>query len=142
MAQYNISTGPLYEAGEYFGLAADELEAARERLAAVLAGWQGQAPDDIRRRLAAAGSAVSEASLSTRDMGRVVKEISEIYANAERRAASGQSHFAHAGMAAPKQASAPVIRKPSGVIFTGESILPEWLRKAALRYEQSGPGIG
>ena len=136
MAEYNVSTGALCEAGDCFSALAAELDSAHERLDAVLAALPENLLD-LRKHLAGAGDSVSEASKKARGFGRALWEISEIYSRAEGAAFAERNEGAGAQTEDMRSNTPPPIRTPSGVSLFGDLIMPEWLQVAVMKYAQS-----
>jgi hypothetical protein len=131
MAQYEVTTNALFDAGERFGKLSIQLDGMNDRLMAVLAQWPDGVPE-LRRRLSGECSAVGETVFSIRAAGRTLKEVANVYAHAERTAFSGSF---------PKKAAVstmvpPPMRKPSGVMLFGDLLMPDWLYTSVLKYEQ------
>ena len=139
MAQYEVHIEALREAAEHFGSAAGQLDAQNDRLGAVL-GELSESLTELRQQLATSKNSIGETTTKTREISLTLKEISEIYAGAERIAfADVNSESSHP--AAPKPLATPItVKKPAFVLF--ENILmPEWLQIAVLKYEQSQTNI-
>jgi len=139
MAQYEVATKALLDAGEQFESALSQLNNLTMRLEATLADWPEALPD-LREALAKEIDGVHKLSADTRNVSRTLYEIVDIYTDAERTAFHPQASTGSGDMhAAPaiNTATPPAIRDNPALLLFGEIVMPEWLQMAVLRYEQS-----
>ena len=133
MAQYEVSAKGLYQAGDDFADAAGQMEAAGERLASVLSGLD-ECLTEFRKPLIRERDAVRDLSGMSREMGRTLHEIAQVYTQAERSVFEAGSGGIESAAAPPKT---PIIRKNPALLLFGDLVIPDWLQLAVLRYEQA-----
>ena len=134
----------MLEAEEQVQSLASELRAALERLGAVHARWQEGIPG-LRNVLASRIGSIEETLGCVKDTARALMGVAGAYAQAERlglgnaaapnapqTAQAPGSAAASAGALSSPLAGAP----PSRVVFGGgETVMPDWLAAAVLKYE-------
>ena len=136
MAEYNVKTGPLDEAGEDLSVLAGEFGRYREGLDSVLANLP-EGMSGMRRHLTAAKDSLFEISKQTRDTGKVLYGIADHYTRAERSAMGGLHRGMNINPAGQQTTTMPKIRGSSGVVLFDRTVMPDWLQMAVLEYEQT-----
>jgi len=136
VAQYSVNTGSLNEAGEDFSIFAAKIGEYRERLESI-SGNLPEGMSAIRRQLAGTREAIYEISGKTRSAGMTLYEVSDHYTKAERDAISGYHRDLETHDANQRNAQLPKIRSSSGTVLFDKTILPSWLQKAVIEFEQS-----
>ena len=138
MAQYEIFSAPLTEAGDALHSISGGLSEVREQLSGILSDL----PEDMhgfRQQIAAECGTIEELCLYAKMLGLTLLEIIEIYARAEQTAfnEAAQNERRPAVNDIPDTlGTPPIIRRTYGVLLSGGPVLPDWLQAAVLKYEQ------
>jgi len=133
MAKYEVSTARLIDAGADFKRFSGGMDDVRRRIDRVITALQDDSLFELKKQLIKETDAVSAAAADAGKMGQTLADVSDIYNRAERSAFAG----GETEPAASPAASVPPIRRPSGFLYFGDLIMPDWLTAAVLRYEQS-----
>ena len=138
MARYEVSTDRLSEAGDIIISFADDLSGMRERFDGVLL----ELPDvlnsfNIHKKIS---GDILDISVLSKGLGRTLKEIADVYCQAEQSAFGAGDCAILEQRPQPQIAPAmqpPAIRQTQSVFLFGDLIMPDWLQAAVLRYEQA-----
>jgi len=136
VAQYSIKTGPLDEAGEDLSILAAELGRYRERVDALLPQLP-EGTDILRRKLTGTKDTIYEISKKTRGIGMALYEIIDHYARAERVACGGHDRDTNKRINNRHNIKVPKIKRSTRKILFDGAIMPDWLKIAILKFEQS-----
>ena len=139
MAEYEVSTDRLSEAGDLIVSFADEMSTLRDELDSALAALP-ETLRDIRMRKQLSAEMEGLRSYVSK-VGRALFEIAAVYANAERLAFAGGSLVPGRSSTQPAAAEAaqriPRVRVSSSILASGELVMPDWLMVAVVKYMQS-----
>ena len=135
MAQYEFSSGFLSETQEQLRYLTIGLNTARDRLNVVLMQWHDNLPE-LRRDLVSVVGRIGNAEDSARKVSQALEEIAEVYAQADKTAFEGGVCQSKPAVTSPV-VTPMTVRKPSGAILFGDLVMPDWLRIAVIKYEQS-----
>ena len=134
MAEYEVYTSQLTQAGNSIQSFADDLNAMRERLDGIVIGLPKNL--QILRGQKQISCNLADMSTYAKRVGRTVSDVVDIYTDADRSAFNGEAQTTQRRR--PRQAvTPPTIRQPNGVLLFGDLITPDWLQAAVLKYEQS-----
>ena len=136
MAQYEVHIPRLCESGENFKMLAVGLDSISRRMENVITALQKESLLKVKKQLITEKDSILKTAAHANTMGRMLLEISDIYALAEKTAFSD---------AVPVQVQqrqefpvvTPNIIKPVGLLLFGELLLPDWIQMAIIKYEQS-----
>ena len=136
MAQYEFSSANIQEALERFRELSADLNAVHEDLNTVLAQWQDTLPEELRRHLGSAAADVANTANYAESTYQTLEKIVEIYTLAEHSAFEGKDYQPQ------KTPTVKIIEPPPGIkpantVLFGDLVLPDWLRAAVIKYEQS-----
>ncbi|MCL2151791.1 MAG: hypothetical protein FWH57_02350 [Oscillospiraceae bacterium] len=135
MARYDITSGPLVEAGDALRLIADGLDEAREQLCGILSDLP-KPLGALRSQITAECEAVEGLRLSAMKFEQVLIEVLDVYARAERSTLGGSGQTQRQPdrrLTHPP----PIAHRMYGVLFSSCLILPDWFQAAVIKYEQS-----
>jgi len=138
MAQYEIYSAPLKEAGDALHSIAVGLSEVREQLSGILSDLP-ESMHGFRQQISAECGTIEELCLYAETLGLTLLEIIEIYARAEQTAFNevDQNERRTAAYNIPDTPmTPPIIHRTYGVLLTGGPVLPDWLQAAVLKYEQ------
>jgi len=133
VAQYEFYHASLLEALEQFNNLTTGLNAAYDQLNEVLAQWQDSLPE-LRRQLAFTADNVVSAADGARRAGQALENIAEAYAKAERQVYDGVNV---SSQQTALLTSPPHISKPNGKVLFTDTVMPNWLQIAVIKYEQA-----
>ena len=135
MAQYEITTPPLFEAESAFRSLVAELSAVLDQLDGVVSALP-ESMLDIRRQITAERKEIENLSQFANKLGQTLSDVIDVYARAE------QMVFGEADQAERQQtvfSAVPptIVHRTYGVFMSGDLVLQDWLQAAVIKYEQS-----
>ena len=136
MAQYEFNSDSVPEALERFRELTVELNTAHEDLNAILTQWQDTVSEELRRYLASVAVDVGAAVNCADRIYLALEQIAEIYALAEHSAFDEKDYHSQKTLPPTIMAQPTTIKSVDTVLF-GDLVLPDWLRAAVIKYEQS-----
>jgi len=136
MARYEIQVVPLNDASDRINSLAANIKKVQGRLDSVLK----EMPKGLggsKQRISATCKSIGSLNYNADKTAQILREITMIYKKAEQ-TVYGTNHGG--GESSSIKMNKPLrlrTERTQGILFSGNTILPDWLHMAVLKYEQS-----